>query len=114
MFEIQRIDPVAFIVRDVERSVAWYESNLGMERVYEDAWTGRGDPIALCVPGSSCPVCVALFRPGQGESQRPHALETTSRSKSTGPTLSTVRSICGLWGWSSPSGSQGFPFHLPA
>ena len=66
MFEIQAIDHVAFIVRDVERSVTWYQSVLGMQRVYADAWTGQGDPIALCVPGSSCPVCVALFRPGRG------------------------------------------------
>ena len=64
MFKIEGIDHVAFIVRDLERSVAWYQSVLGMDRVYEDVWTGQGDPVALCLPGSSCPVCVALFRPG--------------------------------------------------
>jgi len=71
MFEIQAIDHVAFIVRDVERSVTWYQGVLGMERVYEDAWTGQGDPVALCVPGSSCPVCVALFRPRRGREPAP-------------------------------------------
>jgi catechol 2,3-dioxygenase len=64
MFKIEGIDHVAFIARDIERSVVWYQRVLGMERIYEDVWTGQGDPIALCVSGSSCPVCVALFRPG--------------------------------------------------
>src|SRR5919199_4655777 len=71
MFKIASIDHVAFIVRDIERSVAWYQSVLGMERIYEDAWTGQGDPIALCVPGSSCPLCVALFRPLPSRGREP-------------------------------------------
>jgi catechol 2,3-dioxygenase-like lactoylglutathione lyase family enzyme len=71
MFQIAGIDHVAFIVRDIERSAAWYRSVLGMERIYEEVWTGQGDPVALCVPGSSCPVCVALFRPRQGRDPTP-------------------------------------------
>jgi catechol 2,3-dioxygenase len=71
MFNIASIDHVAFIVRDIERSVAWYQSVLGMERIYEDAWTGPGDPVALCVPTSACPVCVALFRPRPGQGRAP-------------------------------------------
>src|SRR5438105_3251117 len=73
MFKIEGIDHVAFIVRDIDRSVAWYQSVLGMERIYEDIWTGQGDPIALCVPApaSSCPVCVALFRPHPGQGREP-------------------------------------------
>ena len=71
MFTIASIDHVAFIVRDVERSMSWYQSVLGMQRIYEDAWTGQGDPVALCIPTGSCPVCVALFRPRQGREPAP-------------------------------------------
>lgn len=67
MFDIQRIDHVAFKARDVEKLAAWYQTVLGMERVYADAWTGAGDPVALCA-GTAC---VALFRYRDGESYEP-------------------------------------------
>ena len=37
-FQLQGIDHVAIAVRDVERSVAWYQDVLGLERRYEEAW----------------------------------------------------------------------------
>lgn len=41
MFTLQSIDHVALTVRDVERSVAWYEEVLGLERRFEEHWGAR-------------------------------------------------------------------------
>lgn len=38
MFRLAGIDHVALTVRDVARSVAWYETNLGLERQFREAW----------------------------------------------------------------------------
>ncbi len=38
MFEIEGIDHVALLVRDVEESVRWYRDVLGLRRLYEDVW----------------------------------------------------------------------------
>ena len=55
MFRLEGIDHIAIAVRDVERSAAWYQDVLGLERRYRDAW---GDYPAMVGAGTSC---VALF-----------------------------------------------------
>ena len=55
MFTLHQIDHVALSVTDVERSIAWYQDVLGLERRYEDAW---GDCPAMLCAGSTC---LALF-----------------------------------------------------
>jgi len=55
MFYLQQIDHVALTVTDVERSLHWYRSVLGLERRYQDAWNV---PVVVCA-GSAC---IALVR----------------------------------------------------
>ncbi len=55
MFTLQQIDHVALSVTDLEKSIAWYQDVLGLERRYREAWGDR--PAMLCA-GSTC---VALF-----------------------------------------------------
>src|SRR6185295_10032444 len=55
MFEIRQIDHVAFTVRDLEWSIAWYHDVLGLERRHEDVW-GRV-PAMMCAGDTG----VALF-----------------------------------------------------
>ena len=38
MFQVQGFDHVGLAVRDVKKSVAWYQDVLGLERLYEEAW----------------------------------------------------------------------------
>lgn len=38
MFSLEGIDHVALTVRDVERSVVWYQDVLGLSRLHEDVW----------------------------------------------------------------------------
>lgn len=38
MFQIEGIDHVALLVRDVEESVRWYSDVLGLRRLYEEVW----------------------------------------------------------------------------
>jgi catechol 2,3-dioxygenase-like lactoylglutathione lyase family enzyme len=48
MYRIDALDHVALIVQDLERSVAWYRSTLGMElrQEYQDT-TGYGNPVVV-------------------------------------------------------------------
>lgn len=62
MFRIERLDHVAFTARDIDGLAEWYTKVFGMERVYAEAWSGRGDPVALCAGDA----CVALFREREG------------------------------------------------
>ena len=70
MFQIAAIDHVALLVQDMERAVQWYREVLGMERRYQDVWTGKRDPVVMATGN----VQVALFLPAQPEQSRPHDL----------------------------------------
>ncbi len=59
MFQIESIDHVALIVQNIERAMKWYQDVLGMERRYQDVWTGKRDPVVM----ASGNVQVALFLP---------------------------------------------------
>jgi catechol 2,3-dioxygenase-like lactoylglutathione lyase family enzyme len=65
VFTLQQIDHVALTVRDLEKSIAWYEEVLGLERRYQEAW---GDCPAMLCAGSTC---VALFPLRTAESPAP-------------------------------------------
>jgi catechol 2,3-dioxygenase-like lactoylglutathione lyase family enzyme len=58
MFQAERLDHIAVTVRDLERSTAWYQTMLCMERrfQYKDT-TGMGKPAGLC----SGEACIVLF-----------------------------------------------------
>ncbi len=55
MFDLEGIDHVALAVRDVQRSLAWYQEVLGLERRFEDVW---GDYPAVVGVGTTS---IALF-----------------------------------------------------
>jgi catechol 2,3-dioxygenase-like lactoylglutathione lyase family enzyme len=55
MFTLHQIDHVALTVTDLEKSIAWYQDVLGLERRYREAW---GDNPAMLCAGSTC---IALF-----------------------------------------------------
>ena len=55
MLRLEGIDHVALTVRDVARSVAWYQAVLGLERRFEDVW---GDMPAIVGVGTTA---LALF-----------------------------------------------------
>ena len=65
MFTLQQIDHVALMVTDLEKSIAWYQDALGLERRYREAW---GDCPAMLCAGSTC---VALFplRPAESSAR---------------------------------------------
>ena len=62
-FRAERLDHVALVVDDMERSTLWYGRALAMERRFADVWTGSGDPVVLC----NDEACVALFAPADGD-----------------------------------------------
>jgi len=62
-FQTKGLDHVALVVSDTERSVAWYEDVLAMERRFADVWNRQGDPVVLC----NGDACVALFEPVEGD-----------------------------------------------
>jgi len=62
-FRTDGLDHVALVVSDMERSIAWYEGVLAMERRFADVWKGQGDPVVLC----NGEACVALFEPAEGD-----------------------------------------------
>ena len=55
MFKIDHLDHVALAVKDVERSIAWYQEVLGLEHRHQEVWGNV--PAMLCAG----PTCVALF-----------------------------------------------------
>jgi catechol 2,3-dioxygenase-like lactoylglutathione lyase family enzyme len=62
MFELEGIDHVALAVRDVPRSVEWYQRVLGLRRMHKEAW---GDYPAVVGAGTTA---LALF-PVEGSPQ---------------------------------------------
>ena len=64
MARVEAIDHVALAVRDVARSVAWYQQVLGLERVHKDVW---GDFPAMVGIGTTA---LALF-PIQDKDPKP-------------------------------------------
>ena len=69
MFNVDRLDHVAFTATDLESLVQWYETVLGMRRVYADAWPDveGGHPLVLCAGSAR----VALFAARDGVAPRP-------------------------------------------
>ena len=55
MLRVEGLDHVAMTVRDVARSVAWYQDVLGLERRYQEVW---GDFPAVVGAGTTA---LALF-----------------------------------------------------
>lgn len=47
MFTMIGLDHIALTVRDQQRSLAWYQLVLGMERQHEEA-QGPDDPVFVC------------------------------------------------------------------
>ena len=70
--KIEGIDHVALAVRDVGRSVAWYQQVLELERIHEDVW---GDFPAIVGIGTTS---LALF-PIQNENPKPRPERTLWR-----------------------------------
>lgn len=70
MFTLNHIDHVALTVKDMSRSIQWYQEVLGLERRYQEAW-GDGPPVMLCVGMT----CLALF-----PSQSDHPLPAPDRN----------------------------------
>jgi catechol 2,3-dioxygenase-like lactoylglutathione lyase family enzyme len=64
MFSVEGIDHVALAVRDVARSVAWYQDVLGLKRLYEEAW--GSNPAVVGIGTTS----IALF-PVEGQEPQP-------------------------------------------
>jgi len=59
MFQVQGLDHVALLVRDVEASARWYGEVLGLERLYHDVWgsfpavVGKGGTALALFPVAS-------------------------------------------------------------
>lgn len=70
MFQVAAIDHVALLVQDMQRAVQWYQEVLGMQRRYQDVWTGKRDPVVMAAGN----VQIALFLPAQQEQIHPHDL----------------------------------------
>ncbi|WP_102126275.1 VOC family protein [Deinococcus planocerae] len=73
---LARIDHVALVVGDVDRSVRWYGEVLGLRRTYAEVWSDPQDPVFL----AHGPVGVALLRPrgdaGPGHPRQHFAVAT--------------------------------------
>jgi catechol 2,3-dioxygenase-like lactoylglutathione lyase family enzyme len=57
-FQVGELDHVALLVRDVDRSLHWYQEVLGLEHRYQGLWDGV--PTMVCSQRS----CIALFPAG--------------------------------------------------
>ena len=75
VFTLQQIDHVALAVTDLQKSIAWYQDVLGLERRYRAAW---GDCPAMLCAGSTC---VALFplRPAESSARTSGSAQATMR-----------------------------------
>jgi catechol 2,3-dioxygenase-like lactoylglutathione lyase family enzyme len=59
MIQFEAIDHIALLVHDMPRAIQWYHDVLGMERRFQDIWTGSRDPVVM----ATGTVQLALFRP---------------------------------------------------
>lgn len=59
MIQFEAIDHVALLVHDMPRAIQWYQDVLGMERRYQDVWTGKRDPVVMATGN----IQLALFLP---------------------------------------------------
>lgn len=59
MIQFEAIDHVALLVQDMPRAIQWYQDVLGMERRYQDVWTGKRDPVVMAIGD----IQLALFLP---------------------------------------------------
>jgi catechol 2,3-dioxygenase-like lactoylglutathione lyase family enzyme len=59
MIQFEAIDHVALLVHDMARAIQWYHDVLGMDRRYQDVWTGTRDPVVMATGTAQ----VALFLP---------------------------------------------------
>src|SRR6516225_6568545 len=59
MIQFEAVDHVALLVHDLARAIQWYHDVLGMDRRYQDVWTGTRDPVVM----ATGTVQVALFLP---------------------------------------------------
>lgn len=76
MFQLQQLDHIALTVRDVDKSVRWYQNVLGLVRQYEEVWGSfpavlsvSGTSLGPCGPGEICIRHVA-FRTDRGNFDR--------------------------------------------
>jgi catechol 2,3-dioxygenase-like lactoylglutathione lyase family enzyme len=64
MFQAEQLDHIALTVQDRERSIAWYQTILGLEKRFQYRDTnGKGNPVGLC-SGSAC---IVLFPAEAGQ-----------------------------------------------
>jgi catechol-2,3-dioxygenase len=71
MFQIEALDHVGLIVQHMERAVQWYQEVLGMQRRYQEVWTGKRDPVVMATGN----VQVALFLPRSPDDLRAHGID---------------------------------------
>ncbi|MGH2574664.1 MAG: VOC family protein [Ignavibacteria bacterium] len=72
MIKVQHLDHVAITVKDLERSVKWYQDVLNLEQRYKDEW--EGVPIMMCAGDT----CVALFKSSNSNPLPPPGRDTIS------------------------------------
>ena len=60
MFELEKIDHVAILVRDIDASVKWYKETLGLDHYFKGEWDGVPTMIGK---GQTC---IALFKTSSG------------------------------------------------
>ena len=84
MIQFEAVDHVAVLVHDLARAIQWYHDVLGMDRRYQDVWTGRRDPVVMATG------------PSRSRSFFPQAKPTCQRM------ISMNTSPCG---WTTPTSS---------
>ncbi len=70
MFQLEALDHVALLVQDMQRAVKWYQDVFGMQRRYQEVWTGKRDPVVMATGN----VQVALFLPASSGPLRTYDL----------------------------------------
>jgi catechol 2,3-dioxygenase-like lactoylglutathione lyase family enzyme len=99
MAHLEGIDHVALAVRDVARSVAWYQRVLGLERRHADVW---GDTPAIVGIGTTA---LALFAIAA-----PHALPPPGRETVAMRHIAFRASRAGFTAMQTHLSALGIPF----